>query len=169
LITTRLKFDPKGVVKVRQELPQDEKPKRKRIMIPNLYDLQTALLYVRSQRLDRGDVYRLIVYPGSSSYLATISVAGKENIKLRRGRHEAIKLELQLNKIEKDFSLRPHAKFKRGFAWLSADEDRLLLRAEVQIFVGRVWMEIEKAEFAAEKKASAELRPNLPSEPHLFR
>jgi Protein of unknown function (DUF3108) len=146
-IKTHLDFNNQGVVKARQEMPQDKQPKKKRIAIPNLFDLQTALLFVRSQRLRAGDTYRLIVYPGTTSYLATIKVVGRETVKMRKQRQPAIKLELQLNKIAKDFTLQPHTKFRRAYAWLSADDNRLVLRAEAEIFVGRIWMELDEVEY----------------------
>ena len=37
---------------------------------------------------------------------------------------------------------KPHHKFRYGTLWLSNDPDRILLRAEVQVFVGYVFAEL---------------------------
>ena len=39
-------------------------------------------------------------------------------------------------------ALEPHRKFRSGTLWLSNDPDRILLRAEVQVFVGYVFAEL---------------------------
>ena len=44
----------------------------------------STMLYLRSQPLRVGDVYRLIVYPASSPYLATLTVTDQSSIKDRR-------------------------------------------------------------------------------------
>ena len=42
--------------------------------------------------------------------------------------------------------LEPHGKFKHATGWLSDDADRLPLRMNAQIFVGSVWVELQKVE-----------------------
>jgi hypothetical protein len=37
---------------------------------------------------------------------------------------------------------KPHHKFRSGTLWLSNDPNRILLRAEVQVFVGYVFAEL---------------------------
>jgi hypothetical protein len=108
--------------------------------------LQTALLYVRSQKLATGDVYRLVVYPATAPYLATVTVLARERVNVKAGSYPAIKLDLRLQKVTGDMTLAPHGKFKRATAWLSDDGDRLPLRMNAQIFVGSVWVELAKVE-----------------------
>jgi hypothetical protein len=43
---------------------------------------------------------------------------------------------------KKGNALEPHRKFRSGTLWLSNDPDRILLRAEVQVFVGYVFAEL---------------------------
>jgi hypothetical protein len=144
-IRTELTFDDDGVDHLR-ESTQDKKPaKRRRFDFPNLYDLQTALLYVRSQKLEDGDVYNIVVYPGTTPYLATVTVLAHEKIKVKAGSYPAIKVDLRLQKIMGDMTLVPHGKFKRATGWLSDDADRIPLRLNAQIFVGTVWVELAKA------------------------
>ena len=52
--------------------------KPKHFVFPDLFDLSTALLFVRSLPLENGDVVRLVAYPQNSAYLATIKVTGRE-------------------------------------------------------------------------------------------
>jgi hypothetical protein len=145
-IRTDLDFDEDGVDKFR-ESTQDKKPARKRRYdFPDLYDLQTALLYMRSQKLETGDVYRIVVYPATTPYLATVTVLGRERIRVPAGSYAAIKMDLQLEKVTGDMTLVPHGKFKRATGWLSDDADRIPLRLNAQIFVGTVWVELAKAE-----------------------
>lgn len=124
--------------------PQD---RERRFKMPNVLDLQTGLLFVRSQRLQAGDRHRFVVYPSTSGYLAEIEVVGREKVKVAAGSYDAIKCQVRLQGITKKYELAPHKKFKRAYAWLSDDKDRLLLRIEAEIFVGSVWAELQSAEF----------------------
>ena len=83
-----------------RESTADKNPARRHTYdFPGLYDLQTALLYVRSQKLQTGQTFHLAVYPGTSPYLATVTVLGREKIKVKAGTYPAIKLDLKLQKI----------------------------------------------------------------------
>lgn len=150
--TTRtvLTFNPTGVTKFRETKPDDTTPpRRKRFDYPNLFDLHTAFLFVRSQPLHPGDVLNIVVYPATAPYLATVRVLGRENVQVKAGRYPAIKLELKLQRINAKLALEPHQKFKRAVAWLSNDSDRLLLKVQADIFVGSVWLELSSAKFVS--------------------
>lgn len=149
--TTRtvLTFTPTGVTKFRESKPDDQTPpRRKRSDYPNLFDLHSAFLFVRSQPLRNGDVLNIVVYPATAPYLATLRVLGRENVQVKAGRYPAIKLELKLQRINSKLTLEPHAKFKRAVAWLSDDSDRMLLKVQADIFVGNIWAELTSAKFA---------------------
>jgi hypothetical protein len=145
-VTTDLDFDDTGVDQFRKSTSDKNPPRRKRYDFPDLRDLQTALLYVRSQKLETGQVYRLVVYPATAPYLATVTVLGREKIRVKAGAYPAIKMDLRLEKVTRDMTLAPHGKFKHATAWLSDDQDRLPLRLNAQIFVGTVWVELAKAD-----------------------
>jgi hypothetical protein len=115
--------------------------------LPNLFDLHSATLYLRSQPLKQGNVYRLAVYPSTNPYLAIIRVTGREKISVRAGTYNAIKLDLQLKRIGKHLELEPHKKFRRATIWVSDDTERLILRIEAQIFVGTVFAELQSVHF----------------------
>ena len=142
---TELSFSPEGVVSKVTETPGPG-PKVHRFDFPRLFDLQSAVLYLRSQQMQEGNVHRIVVYSATAPYLATVTVLGRERVTVPAGRFNAIKFDLQLNRI-KDGELQPHRKFRRATAWLSDDADRLVLRIEAQVFVGAVFAELQSVEF----------------------
>ena len=152
-IATEVTYSEKGVTFLRRHVNATATPgtpeKAQEFSFPNLHDLLTALLYIRSQRLEQGDEYSLAVFPGNSAYVASVRVIGTENIRVRAGKYKAFKFEIRLQKITPGLGLEPHPKFKRAFAWLSDDENRILLRVEAEIVVGSVWMELQSVKAAA--------------------
>jgi hypothetical protein len=142
---TELSFSSEGVVSKVTETPGTGS-KVRRFDFPRLFDLQSALLYLRSQPMQQGNVYRIVVYSATAPYLATVTVLGRERTTVPAGKFNAIKCDLQLNRI-KDGELQPHRKFRRATAWLSDDADRLFLRMEAQVFVGAVFAELQSVDF----------------------
>ncbi|HEY2102988.1 MAG TPA: DUF3108 domain-containing protein [Chthoniobacterales bacterium] len=141
-IETNLKFSNEGVTSTRTE---SNRPKSSVNNFPlqDLNDLHSALLYLRSQPLRDRSVFRVAVYPANSAYVATVRVIGRERIRVRTGTYNAIKCDLQLERVNKKNQLEPHRKFKRAVAWVSDDNDRLLLRIEGQLLVGTIVAEIQ--------------------------
>jgi hypothetical protein len=144
---TNLTFDASGVTSRETETPGKAGPKIRRFDSPHAFDLCSALLYLRSQPLQDRSIQRIVVYPATSAYLATVTVLGRERLTGPSGTYNAIKLDLQLSKIGKNRDLERHRKFRRGTVWLSDDADRLLLRIQAQIFVGAVIAELQSVEF----------------------
>ena len=105
------------------------------------------MLYLRSQPLKERAVYRVVAYPATNAYLATVTVVGREKISVHAGNYNAIKLDLQLKRIGKQRQLEPHRKFRRATIWVSDDAERLLLRIEAQVFVGTVFAELQSVSF----------------------
>lgn len=149
---TELSFGQGAVTSKVTETPSKHTgPKVRRFDFANLFDLQSGLLYLRSQPLEERSVQRIVVYPATSAYLATATVLGRERLSVPAGTYNAIKLDLQLSKIGKERQLEPHRKFRRALVWISDDPDRLMLRIEAQIFVGTVFAELQSVEFDAGK------------------
>lgn len=145
---SQVTFSPEEVRRMTKVTPHKGPPeKEKRVKLANVFDLQTALFYMRSQRLDAGERYRFVVYPSTSPYLAEIEVIGREKLKVAAGSYDAIKCRVRLQSITKKLELVPHKKFKRAYAWVSDDRDRMLLKIEAEIFVGSVWAELQSVEF----------------------
>jgi hypothetical protein len=147
-IVTHLAFTNSGVTRARTEGQGDKaETKSKQFAFPNLFDLHSAALYLRSQPLKEGSVYRLAVYPATNAYVAIIKVIGREKISVRAGTYNAIKLDLQLKRVGKHLELEPHKKFRRGTIWVSDDAERLVLRIDAQVFVGTVFAELQSVHF----------------------
>jgi len=145
-IETNLKFSNDGVNSRRFEASHPT-PTVKDFAWENLYDLQSVFLYLRSQPLRDHNVYRVVVYPANSAYVATLTVLGRERLRVRSGNYNAIKMDLKLQRVNKKNELEAHRKFKRATIWLSDDNDRVLLRIESQIFVGTVTAELQSIHF----------------------
>jgi len=149
-IVTELTYSPAGVVSKVTVNPRNE-TKVRHFDFPRLFDLQSAMLYLRSQPLEDRSVQRIVVYSATAPYLATVTVLGRERITVPAGTYNAIKFDLQINRI-KDGELQPHRKFRRASAWLSDDPDRLLLKIEAQVFIGSVVCELQSVDFGEPKK-----------------
>jgi len=154
-VQTHLVFTSAGVRRTRNESSGAGTSKTREFDFPNLFDLLSTLLYLRSQPLKDGSVYRLVVYPATSAYLATFTVIGREKISVRAGTYTAIKLDLRLHKVGKNLELEPHKKFRRASVWVSDDTNRIPLRAEAQIFIGTVFADLQSVHFESEKSERA--------------
>ena len=86
---------------------------------PGMFDMHSALLYLRSLPLTDGDEKTFPVMASNTPYLVTVKVLDHERIK----------------------------SFKSARAWISDDTDRLLLKVETEVFVGSVNLELEKVTF----------------------
>src|SRR5215831_17063882 len=151
-LATHLTFTNSGVTRARTEgEAATAKTTSRDFTLPNLFDLHSAALYLRSQPLKQGNVYRLAVYPATNAYLATIKVIGRDKISVHAGTYNAIKLDLQLKRIGKNLELEPHRKFRRATIWVSDDAERLILRIEAQVFVGTVFAELQSVRFDTAK------------------
>ena len=146
-IVTHLTFTNNGVTRARTEGKGAAEAKSRQFNFPNLFDLFSAMLYLRSQPLKDRSVYRVVAYPATNAYLATVTVIGREKIAVHAGNYSAIKLDLQLKRIGKHRQLEPHRKFRRATIWVSDDAERLLLRIEAQVFVGTVFTELQSVHF----------------------
>lgn len=154
-VTTDLTFRPGSVERFRTDTKATKPPTAKSFSFANgIYDLHSALLTLRSQPLREGDVYRLIVYPATNAYLATLTVTGRSTLTTAAGTYPAIKLDLELKKVGKHDELEPHKKFRHASVWVSDDSDRLLLRIEASIFVGTIYAELQSVRFPGGNEAA---------------
>lgn len=144
-VTTDLTFNNDGVLRARTDTTAPGKPKR--FDFEDLYDLQSSMLYLRSQPLKNKGIYHAVIYPATNPYFATITVLGREKVSVHAGSYNAIKLDLQLKRIGKNMNLEPHRKFRRATVWVSDDNDRIVLRIEAQVFVGTVFAELQSIQF----------------------
>ncbi len=149
---TEVTFAPAQVLSRRTEQKSGEsQTKERRFGFPDALSLESALLFLRSQPMPSGAVYRVVVYPATSAYLCTLTVRGREKITVPLGTYDAIKLDVQLSKIDEKRDLTPHKKFSSASVWLSDDSDRLALRIEAQVFIGTVFAELRSADYEKQK------------------
>jgi hypothetical protein len=147
-LVTDLTFTNKGVTRARTESRDGPTvTKTRQFDFTDLFDLHSAMLYLRSQPLTDSSVYRVVVYAATNAYLATVTVIGRDQISVRAGTYKAIKVDLRLNRIGKHFELEPHRKFRRATIWISDDRDRILLRIEAHVFVGTVFADLQSVHF----------------------
>jgi hypothetical protein len=147
-IVTRVDFTDEGVSRLRESKPPGKKPAHvRKFEFPNINDLHSALHFIRSQRLQNGDTYKLVVYPATTPYLAEVKVASRDHTRALGRSFDSIKLDFKLWEIKKDHTLANVQRYKKASVWLSDDSDRLPLRIESEIFVGHVWAELDKVDF----------------------
>src|SRR3984957_14743182 len=142
-VKTNVDFEPDYVTGLREKIPTDQPPKPNIFKFSPVFDMTTALLWVRSQKLADGDTESIVVWASNAPYLATVKVVGRETIKIDGQKQNAIRLDLKLKKIDKKMQLKDHKLFKEGRGWLSDDDKRIPLRIEADIFGGYVFAEYE--------------------------
>ena len=85
--------------------------------------------------------------PGDSPYIATVRVEKRENVPCMGRDWPALRLSLNVRQLEvegkKPTKAVPYAKFRSGTIWVSRIALRIPLRAEVQVFIGYVYGELQ--------------------------
>jgi len=109
-------------------------PKKHRYEFNPLYDFMSAMMYFRSQELKKGDVHRVVIHPGNYPYLVTGTVTGYDKHK----GYQCAKLDLKLEKINRDMTLKKYDKMKKATFWISLDKDRIPVELRTKIFIGDV-------------------------------
>lgn len=144
-LSTRIEGKNGTLTSLREWISPGSKPSKwKPVKISPIRDLFAASLFIRSQSLAKGDKVRTLVFPGGSPFLVDIESLGPEIISIANSPREAIRLDIKIQSVntKKANALEPHRKFRSGTLWLSNDSTRILLRAEVQVFVGYVFAEL---------------------------
>lgn len=102
-----------------------------------VHDLVSAMLHVRSQKLDDGDKLVLPLMPFNKPYLMRVEVLGREQFSGR----PTIKLSMGLQKIDPaTMTLLPYKKLKSATMWLSDDANRIPVELRSEVFIGDVRM-----------------------------
>ena len=127
----------------------EERGKWKKIKVEPIRDIVSAMLFIRSQVLNDGDKIGIVAFPGDAPFLVEVTVAKHEQLRVGDSLHKVIKLDFQIQRIDTKNKnrLAPHGKFKNGTVWISDDENRIPLRAEVDIFIGYVFGELQSIRF----------------------
>lgn len=101
-----------------------------------IFDVFSAILHVRSQKLAEGDRINLVIHPFNNPYLLRIKVLGREKHLDRK----TIRLSVAMRKIDrKTLELKPYKKIKSDATlWLSDDADRIPVELRAAVFIGDI-------------------------------
>ncbi len=101
-----------------------------------VFDIFSAMLHVRSQKLAAGDHITLVIHPFDTPYLLRVNVQCRE---IHNGR-DTIRLNVGMRKIDrKTLELLPYKKLKQDATlWLSDDADRIPIELRAAVFIGDV-------------------------------
>lgn len=101
-----------------------------------VFDIFSAMLHIRSQKLANGDTIALVVHPFDKPYLLRVKVVGRES---HNGR-DTIRLSVGMRKINPlTMELMPYKKLKSDATlWLSDDKDRIPVEFRAAVFIGDV-------------------------------
>ena len=139
-VTTTVRYLSDRVEYDETSVPLEKKPKpaneRGTFRFEPTYDIFSAMLFVRSQRLAAGDRLALVVQPFKTPYLVRVRVVARE----RHMDRPTIRLTVAMQKIDRDTrELRPYRKLRReATLWLSDDADRIPLELRAAVFIGDV-------------------------------
>ena len=106
-----------------------------------VFDLFSAMLYIRSKPLATGDKLSIVVHPLAAPCLLGATVVARE---AHDGR-DAIRLDIKLQRIAPDLTLQPYVKMKQASLWLSDDQERIPLDLRTEVFIGDVRMTLARS------------------------
>ena len=145
-VRTNVDFESNQLTGLREKIPTSYPDMPKIFKFSPVFDMASALLWVRSQPLAEGETESIVVWASNAPYLATVTVLGRDAIKVNGHEERAIKLALKLNGIDSKMHLKEYKLFKDGRGWLSDDAKRIPLRIEADIFIGYVFGELESVQ-----------------------
>jgi Protein of unknown function (DUF3108) len=145
-VRTNVDFESNQLTGLREKIPNKYPDTPKIFTFSPVFDIASALLWVRSQPLAEGETESIVVWASNAPYLATVTVLGRDTIKVNGHEERAIKLDLKLNGIDNKMHLKEYKLFKGGRGWLSDDVKRIPLRIEADIFIGYVFAELESVQ-----------------------
>jgi Protein of unknown function (DUF3108) len=145
-VRTKVDFESNQLTGLREKIPGNYPDMPKIFKFSPVFDMAGALLWVRSQPLADGETESIVVWASNAPYLATVTVLGRDTIKVNGHEERAIKLALKLNGIDNKMHLKEYKLFKDGRGWLSDDARRIPLRIEADIFIGYVFGELESVQ-----------------------
>lgn len=100
------------------------------------HDIFSAMMHIRSQKLENGDRIHIVVHPFGTPYLLRAKVIGREKHMDR----DAIRMSVGMRKIDrKTLELKPYKKLTSDATlWLSDDENRIPIEFRAAVFIGDV-------------------------------
>lgn len=127
-------------------------------------DLLSAILYVRSQKLEKGDKISRVVQPFNVPYLVTYTVGGKEKRDVKGETFDTTRVDVKIRKVERrTLELSAFDKVKSATLWVSDDEYRLPVEIQAEIFIGYISVRLTERRFLEGREALADSEPPLES------
>ena len=109
-----------------------------------VYDLFSAILYLRSLELKTGEEKVLVVQAFDTPYLARVKAAKREP---HNGRN-CVRFDLKLQKIDPDtLKLKSYKKMKSLSLWITDDAERLPIEIRSKLFIGDVRLVLDGREY----------------------
>ncbi len=148
-----VRYNEQQADRLRMAIPTPGKvPGRKVYAIANMRDMVAAMLFVRSQPLRSDDQVSQVVFPGDSVFFIQTRVVGREMINYAGKLVPTIKFSISMKRIvteegPQEGSLVPHRKFNSGVIWITDDAKRIPVRAELSIFIGYVYAQLQSVRF----------------------
>lgn len=122
-----------------------------------VFDPISAAFLARSLDLEEGKEISFDVYNGKHRFLIGFSVKGKERVKVGREWHQAFKVIPSVTKLTDSEG---EQKLRSAALWISADEEREILKLESKVWIGSVTAEFEKFESAEPTVAEPAIAEN---------
>ncbi len=95
-----------------------------------IHDPLTAMMFIRSQKLEVGNKINIFIFPSTKPYLVNIDVLSKE---IRHGK-PCFKLNVIMRRVNKDTGkLEPYKKLKKANIWITADDQRIPLEFRIEV------------------------------------
>lgn len=138
-VTTTTRYFPKSVaskVTTSQTGKTAGVPKSQSFSFSPVFEVYSAILNIRSQKLANGAKITLVIHPFNNPYLLRAKVLGREK---HEGR-DTIRLSVDMQKIDrKTLELKPYKKIKSAATlWLSDDADRIPVELRADVFIGDI-------------------------------
>jgi len=106
-----------------------------------IFDPITATFLARSLPVDVGKEVAFDVYNGKHRYLISLNVEARETIKTAEGPRDALRVRPTVKKLTDSEG---EKKLKSATLWVSADENREVLRLESKVWVGSVTAKLKR-------------------------
>lgn len=135
---TLVSFDPQQSTAWRHDRIKDEKTAPISVL-PGTFDPLGIVFFVRSLSFDVGDVLVIPTTNGREFFFTIVRVTGVTERRFAIGKRRAYILEPDIKDIGGVFRRSPNSKIR---FFLSADAQKLLLRMESEVSVGKFWAEL---------------------------
>ncbi len=138
-VTTTTRYFPKSVeskVTTSQTGKTAGAPKSQSFSFSPVFEVYSAILNIRSQKLAQDDQITLVIHPFNNPYLLRAKVLGRE----KHDGRDTIRLSVDMLKIDrKTLELKPYKKIKSAATlWLSDDADRIPVELRADVFIGDI-------------------------------